>query len=89
MKSSDYVSSITQRLEEIQNLKDGWQNGDGKSYQNKDIQWLEAVLISFADKIPEPKIYPWVNYHTHKACGLLQAQPSAERAIGRLTAPLI
>ena len=29
-----------------------------------------------------------VNYPAHKGRGLLQAQPSAERAIGRLTAPL-
>lgn len=61
MELPDYIPNITQRLQDIQNLKDGWHNGDGRAYNKKDIQWLEAVLMSFSDKIPEPKIYPWVN----------------------------
>ena len=57
-------------------------------HTEKDGVLAGEYLVTNAMFAPGNSGGPIVNYHTHKACGLLRGNPKDSRAIGRLTAPL-
>jgi hypothetical protein len=59
----EFYPNPRSQLETIKNLKDGWLDGEGKSFQQSDVdvsqKWLKNLLKT--GDIPAPFIYPAEN----------------------------
>jgi hypothetical protein len=50
--------NIADRMEKLENLSDGWLDGEGKALSKTGIQWFKDKFNQFFKNAPTPKIYP-------------------------------
>lgn len=50
---------LFKRIESLSQLHDGWFDGEGKTFNSNDLDWLQfAFLIHYSEGLPFPYIYP-------------------------------